>query len=84
MSNIFVLSVLLKYNLKGDLKGSYKELYSLFVKISKTLTIIRKYRLRLNLNKLLLQTKIILIAANTKHIDNHFHECLEYTLINKS
>ena len=39
---------------------------------------------RLNLNKLLLQTKIILIAANTKHIDNHFHECLEYSLINKS
>lgn len=80
MNIIFVLSALLKYSLKGGLNKPYKELYSLSAKISKTLAIISKYRLRLNLNKYKFEDKFL--YKLTQYISKYYGKKVEFNLVN--
>lgn len=78
-----VLLALLKFNLKGRrfaLKKSYKELYDLFIKISKTLAIIRKYRLRLSLNKYKFEDKFL--YKLTQYISKYYGKKVEFNIVN--
>ena len=78
-----VLLALLKFNLKGRrfaLNKSYKELYDLFIKISKTLAIIRKYRLRLSLNKYKFEDKFL--YKLTQYISKYYGKKVEFNIVN--
>ena len=78
-----VLLALLKFNLKGKrfaLKESYKELYYLSIKISKTLAIIRKYRLRLSLNKYKFEEKFL--YKLTQYISKYYGKKVEFNIVN--
>ena len=85
MNNANVLSALLKFNRpgltkRGDLNKSYKELYYLFIKISKTLAIIRKYRLRLSLNKYKFEDKFL--YKLTQYISKYYGKKVEFNIVN--
>ena len=78
-----VLLALLKFNLKGSrfaLNKSYNELYDLFIKISKTIAIIRKYRLRLSLNKYKFEDKFL--YKLTQYISKYYGKKVEFNIVN--
>jgi hypothetical protein len=79
-SNTNVLSSLLNYNIKGDLNKTYKELYYLSIKISKTLAIIRRYRLRLSLNKYKFEDKFL--YKLTQYISKYYGKKVEFNIVN--
>lgn len=80
MNNTNVLSALLNFNLKSNLNKSYKELYYLSIKISKTLAIIRKYRLRLSLNKYKFEDKFL--YKLTQYISKYYGKKVEFNIVN--
>ena len=78
-----VLLALLKFNLKRRrfaLNESYKKLYDLSIKISKTLAIIRKYRLRLSLNKYKFEDKFL--YKLTQYISKYYGKKVEFNIVN--
>ena len=78
-----VLLALLNFNLKDKrfaLNESYKELYYLSIKISKTLAIIRKYRLRLSLNKYKFEDKFL--YKLTQYISKYYGKKVEFNIVN--
>ena len=79
-TNVWESTALLNYNLKGDLNKSYKEFYSLSIKISKTLAIIRKYRLRLSLNKYKFEDKFL--YKLTQYISKYYGKKVEFNIVN--
>ena len=78
-----VLLALLNFNLKDKrfaLNESYKELYYLSIKISKTLAIIRKYRLRLSLNKYKFEDKFLYKLS--QYISKYYGKKVEFNIVN--
>ena len=78
-----VLLALWKFNLKRRrfvLNESYKKLYNLSIKISKTLAIIRKYRLRLSLNKYKFEDKFL--YKLTQYISKYYGKKVEFNIVN--